>query len=280
MINVNNVSFSYGRGKAPVLSDFSLNFGESGIYGLLGSNGVGKSTLLYIICGMLTPDSGEASYLGINTRRRLPMVVKDVMLVSEEFDLPHISLSEYVRITAPFYPNFSQEDMERNLRHFELEGDLNLGKLSMGQKKKAILAFAFACHTRVLLMDEPTNGLDIPAKSAFRRVIAETIGEDQLMVISTHQVRDVGQILDHVVIMDHSRVLLDQPMMRIEDRLRFVNTSDKDKIDRALYAEQSIGGASLILPVEEADNPEPTEVNLEMLFNFAITQPDRLQSLF
>lgn len=280
MINVNKVTFSYGRRKDPVLDEFSLTFGESGVYGLLGSNGVGKSTLLYIICGMLTPDAGEATYLGINTRRRLPMVVRDVMLVSEEFDLPHISLSEYVRITAPFYPNFSQTDMERNLKYFELEGDLNLGKLSMGQKKKAILAFAFACHTRVLLMDEPTNGLDIPAKSAFRRVVAETIGEDQLMVISTHQVRDVGQILDHVVIMDHSRVLLDQSMMRIEDRLRFVNTSDKEKIGQALYAEQAIGGASLILPVEEADKPEPTEVNLEMLFNFAITQPDRLQSLF
>lgn len=280
MINVSNVTFSYGFRKAPVLNDFSLSFSESGVYGLLGSNGVGKSTLLYILSGMLTPDSGEATYLGINTRRRLPMTVRDLMLVPEEFDLPSISLSEYVRLTAPFYPGFSQKDMERNLTYFELEADVNLNRLSMGQKKKAILAFAFACHTRVLLMDEPTNGLDIPAKSAFRRVVAETIGDDQIIVISTHQVRDVGQILDHVVIMDHSRVLLDQPMMRIEDRLRFVNSSDKETIGKALYSEQAIGGASLILPSEDSPSADPTEVNLEMLFNFAISQPEILRSLF
>ena len=172
MIEVQNISFKYKGQKALVFDGFSLQLEENRIYGLLGKNGTGKSTLLYLLTGLLRPLKGSVCCDDIATCKRQPEMLRDMFLVTEEFDLPAIRLSEYVKLYKPFYPHFSDEILQGCLADFELPADVHLGELSMGQRKKAYIAFAMATNTKYLLMDEPTNGLDIPSKSQFRKVIA------------------------------------------------------------------------------------------------------------
>lgn len=277
MLKVKNCTFSYNRRKAPVLKDFSLEINQGGVYGLLGSNGAGKSTLLYLIAGLLTPDSGEVLLDEVNTRRRLPETVSEIFIVPEEFDFPSMSLEAYVKLNSPFYPKFSYDEMLENLALFELTPDINVSKLSMGQKKKVALSFAMATNTKVLILDEPTNGLDIPGKSAFRRYISRAVDENRIFIISTHQVRDVAQLLDHILIVDNRALLFNQPVSRIQEKLRFVETTDPDLIDSAYFASNSLLGSALILPNFNGDD---TEINLELLFEFAHEEPKALASIF
>ena len=277
MLKVENLTFSYPRQKRPVFDRFSLELNPGGIYGLLGRNGAGKSTLLYLICGLLTPKEGTVSYNGTITRRRLPSTLGDIFIVPEEFKLPSISMKEYVAINSKFYPKFSHDDLVKHLSQFDMDINLNLGTLSMGQKKKAYMCFALACNTSLLLMDEPTNGLDIPGKSAFRSFIASVINDERTIIISTHQVRDVDSILDHIIIMDNHTALLNAPISEIMDKLLFYTTDSPETAERALYSKPALGGYSIIEP---NDGSGETEVDLEMLFEFALDRPDRMALIF
>lgn len=277
MLKIDNVSFSYRRKGRLVLEGIDLTVRPGGVYGLLGSNGVGKSTLLYLIAGALTPRTGEVRFDGVNTRLRQPSTMAEIFIVPEEIELPKIKLSSYVKANSQFYPRFSHEQMLKYLDNFGLETDLHLGELSMGQRKKAFISFALACNTSLLLMDEPTNGLDIPGKGAFRRTIASEMNDDRTMIISTHQVRDIDRLLDHVIIMDHSRVLLDASIGSIMDKLNFVVTSDRALIDSALYSQPSVEGTMVVVPNVTG---ELTDVNLESLFELAIAKPGYVAELF
>ena len=177
MLKIDNLTFKYpGRNNATI-NDLSLTVPEGGVYGLLGRNGVGKSTLLYLIAGLLTPASGCVEFDGAVTRKRDPHTMASMFIVPEELTLPDLTLRDYVAVNAPFYPNFSHNDLRRHLTTFEIDPDLpyKLTSLSMGQRKKVFMSFALACNTPLVLMDEPTNGLDIPGKMAFRRFIASSV---------------------------------------------------------------------------------------------------------
>ena len=276
MITINDISFSYDKRNGDLFHDFSLELNAGNVYGLLGKNGAGKSTLIYLMTGLLTPTSGEVLIDDVNVRRRLPKTMSDLFLVPEEFELPNLSLKKYVSINSPFYPNFSMVDMQRYLDIFELGGDLNvkLNALSMGQKKKVFMAFAFATNTRVLIMDEPTNGLDIPSKSQFRKLVTAGMTDDKLMLISTHQVRDISSILDHVVIIDQSQVLLNAGMADVNARLAF---RPQREGDQPIYAQQSAMGTLVAVPAEDG---EETAVDLEMLFNATLQAPETINNLF
>lgn len=277
MLQVENISFSYGRRKPEVLSDFSFSLEKGRVYGLLGKNGVGKSTLLYLMCGLLTPKHGRVMYHGVDMRRHLPETLRDVFLVPEEFDLPAVSLVQFVELNSPFYPNFSKEDMMTYLHLFEMDWNIHLGGLSMGQKKKVFMSFALATHTSLLLMDEPTNGLDIMAKSQFRKFIASGMSDERTIVISTHQVRDIDNVLDHVVIMNNSRVLLDESIVRVTERLAFVESDSPALAEEALYKLPSVQGNSLLLPNREGVE---TKLNLELLFGAVLADPEKIKELF
>ena len=192
MIKIEGLTFSYGK-KASVFRDFSLEMEAGKVIGLLGKNGTGKSTLLYLMSGLLRPQNGSVWMKGIDVQKRLPVTLEDMYLVPEEFTLPNLSLKQFVKVNAPFYPRFSQELLRTCLADFDLNEDIHLGELSMGQKKKAYMCFALAANTSLLLMDEPTNGLDIPSKSQFRKVIASGMTEEKSVVVSTHQVRDIDR---------------------------------------------------------------------------------------
>ena len=277
MIEVENLSFSYGRRKSKVLEDFSMKLDKGSVYGLLGKNGTGKSTLLYLMAGLLRPQTGNVLYKGVDVKKRYPDTLQDMFLVPEEFALPNVSLKQYVKLNAPFYPNFSDELLNACLRDFDMNEDIHLGELSMGQKKKAFMCFALATNTSLLMMDEPTNGLDIPSKSQFRKVIASGMSDDKAVIISTHQVRDIDSLLDHVLIMDGSKLLLNQSVSTICEKLYFAEQGMNEPTEGALYVQPSVQGHSVILPNEYG---EDSKLNLEILFNAMLAERERMQQMF
>lgn len=264
MLQIKNVAYGYTSGHN-VMSDFSFDFSEGGVYGLLGRNGTGKSTLLYLIMGLLHPRRGEVLYNGIDTRLRLPSTLSDMFIVPEEYDLPSVRLQDYVKGLRRFYPRFSDETLSRCLDGFGMTADVNLSALSMGQKKKVYMCVALAANTGLLLMDEPTNGLDIPSKSQFRKVVANSMTDDRIVIVSTHQVRDVELLLDRVAVIDQNKVLLDASIGEIAENVRFVEVDRNSLSAEALYYEDSVHGYSAIMK-RGADDME-TSVNLELLFN-------------
>ena len=266
MIEVNNISFKYKGQKALVFDGFSLQLEENRIYGLLGKNGTGKSTLLYLLSGLLRPISGSVCCDSVAASKRLPSMLQDIFLVAEEFDLPNVSLKEYVCLNRPFYPHFSEEVLKRCLSDFELSDDIHLGELSMGQRKKAYMSFALATQTKYLFMDEPTNGLDIPSKSQFRRVIAQNMTDDRMVIISTHQVHDVEQLLDYILILDQRSLLLDASVQDISEQYTFEYRTPQQMDDSVLYAEPTLQGNAVIARHKEGD--AETQINLELLFNY------------
>lgn len=272
MISLKNLTFAYRRNN-PVIDNMSLDIESGLVYGLLGPNGAGKSTLLYLIAGLLTPTGGSVELNGVLTRLRRPETLADIFIVPEEFDLPSIKLSSYVKLNARYYPNFSESDMHRHLEMFSMDSDPNLGRLSMGQKKKVFMAFALACNTKIMLMDEPTNGLDIPGKSVFRRFIASNMNDERTIIISTHQVRDIDNLLDHIVMVDTHKLICSVPMSVISERLSFKTTSDPDMIAKALFAQSTVAGTNVIMPNDGSDD---TRVDLEMLFQLALDKPEIL----
>ena len=276
MLQINQISFGYNKKFGDLFTDFSLNLEAGNVYGLLGKNGAGKSTLIYLMTGLLTPREGEALMDGENVRKRLPKTMSDLFLIPEEFELPRLTLKEFVSINSPLYPRFSMEDMQRYLDIFEMGGDMNvkLQALSMGQKKKVFMAFAFATNTRALIMDEPTNGLDIPSKSQFRKLISAGMSDEKMMLISTHQVRDISSILDHVTIIDTSRVLLNASIAEVQSRLAFRKMREGDQ---PIFMMQSALGDIVAVPAQPG---EETAVDLEMLFNATLMNPQAINQLF
>lgn len=278
MITVNHLTYSYQGSSKKVFDDFSLTLQGNGIYGLLGKNGTGKSTLLYLISGLLRPGKGEVSLAATSSAEplaafgkesvaafsRTPEMLADLFLVPEEFELPEISLKQFVRLNSVFYPRFSNALLDECLRDFDVDPGSNLKALSMGQKKKVFMSYALATNTSLLLMDEPTNGLDIPSKSLFRKVVASHIDDSRTLIISTHQVHDIENLLDHIIIIDNSRVLLDSSTADITARYAF-RTIPTTEAASAIYSEPSMGGLKAMMKRQEGE-PE-TQIDLELLFD-------------
>ncbi len=202
---------------------------------------------------------------GNETKKRLPDTLRDIFIVPEEFDLPPLSLDEFIKLNAPFYPNFDREVLERCLHDFEMPRFARLDELSMGQKKKVYVSFALAAGTRLLLMDEPTNGLDIPSKSQFRRVVTGAMTDGRTIIISTHQVHDVEQLLDHILIASPAGMLLDSPVADICEKYTFEYRAPGQQADDVIYAEPTLQGNAVM--ARRRDGSPETSLNLELLFN-------------
>lgn len=272
MIIIDNTTYRYPKAQKPTISNITLTISPGQIYGLLGANGTGKSTLLYLIAGMLKPNSGNITYKNVATIERRPSTLAEIFMVPEEIDLPAVDIESFKKRNSLFYPRFSEEQFSEYLREFRLDESMHLGRMSMGQKKKAMIAFALACNTSLLLLDEPTNGLDIPGKSEFRRALVSATGEGRTIIISTHQVRDLDHMLDAVIMLKEQSLMLHASMTDIMQRFRFFFTSDSTDLDGALWAQPVAGGYNVVRRREESE-PE-TDVNLESLFELAYTNPD------
>lgn len=274
MIEIKDLSFRYGKHYA-VFEQLNMNLKAGYIYGLLGENGVGKTTLLRMLAGLRFPNQGSIHIMGYEPRLRDPGFLSEVYYLPEVIDPVNLSLNEYVRLYAPFYPRFSHEQLAHYMSEFGINPVQKIAKSSHGQQKKAMMCFALACNTRLLLMDEPTNGMDIPSKGIFRRLIAACAADDKCIVISTHQVRDLENLIDPIIILERNRILLNNSVEEITRRLWFGRKPQKS--DKDLYREECVGGYNI---VGYNDGHEETKVDIEMLFNAAIQNKGLFQRMF
>lgn len=275
MIEIKDLHFAYKKKK--VYDGISLSFRAGYVYGLLGKNGTGKSTLLRNICGLLFPGEGSINVSGFDPSGRKPAFLQEVFIVSEEFYLPDVSIQKYVRCNAPFYPKFSRPQFENYLKEFEVPAGNTLQEMSYGQKKKVLIAFALACNTSLLLMDEPSNGLDILSKTQFRKVLAGAVDENKCIIISTHQVKDLEALIDFVTIVDDGNILFNESIEEVQSRLAFKFSQDKNCIRYILYEERTLSGSALVIP---NDDHESTKVDLELLYKTVVTNPSAVRQLF
>ncbi len=276
MINLNQLSFTY-RKRKPLFTDLNLNMEQGNIYGLLGKNGAGKSTLLKIIAGLLHPKSGECEVMGHIPANRHPQFLSELYFVTEELHVPPLKIRQYKDLYAPFYANFSDEQFSSYIQQFDIDENWVMSKLSHGQKKKVILSFGLASNCKLLMMDEPTNGLDIPSKGLFRQIIASAITDERTFIISTHQVRDIANMIDPIIILEDSKILLKETLESITQKLSFNMHFGTEIPANALYHERIPGGYQVVTP---NTNGEETEVELESLFNAVVANKAKIQELF
>ena len=273
MINISNLAFSYG--KKEVLRNITMDLEPGKIYGLLGENGVGKTTLLTLLCGLKNTQAGSILTDGRNPYNREPALLQDQYYLPDEVAPINDRALGWAKSGGKFWPRFSLEKFETILKEFEVEPDQKMNAMSAGQLKKTYIAFALAAGTRYLFLDEPTNGLDIPSKSQFRSALMKYTSEDATIVISTHQVRDLENIIDPIIILDRQDVLLNATLEQIGDKLFFDYGSVLHP--ESLYSEQLPGGFIQVLPnVEKQDS----KVNIEALFNTVHKHKELVKNLF
>ena len=273
MILFENVDFGYSSQKK-VLNDIRFHLVPGHIYGLLGKNGVGKSTLFRLITGANPPSNGIIRTHGVDPFQRLPQMMADLFLLPEEMTFPALSALEYAKLYGVFYPRFSLADLKNLLKRFELDENQKLKTMSQGQRKKAYMSFALACNTHLLLMDEPTNGLDIPGKTEFRKILSEYRSEDRLVIISTHQVRDLERLIDAVMILDEGSLVMCQTA---SDLLKTFHFGDVSQNEKKIYSEETVRGRVGIAVREENQDVQGIErLDLETLFNAVMHQQEEI----
>jgi len=274
MIRINRLMFGYDR--QTCFKEINLDFEPGRIYGFLGKNGAGKTTLFKLMSGLLIPKSGECSVIGYASADKKPGMLQDMFFVPESFYLPKVTLKKYVILHAPFYPKFDYPMFNSLLDQFELEKGRHLHSLSYGLKKRFLLAFALASNCNVLLLDEPTNGLDIPAKRIFRKMLISALNEKRTIVIATHQIKEIENAFDSLVIIDQGRILLNSSIEKISRTLQCETVSSLQDIQSCLFKEKVAGGYSIIT---ENFNEIESSMDIEFLFNAVTNQPPELMEV-
>ncbi len=264
MIKISNLTFGYGKKKI-LFQNLDLHLQEGHIYGLLGKNGAGKSTLLKNIAGLVFPQSGKCEVNGFDASKRLPAFLQDLFFIPEEVYMPALTAKQFVKSTGHFYPDFDEAAFDKMLAEFDVQNDVKLNKLSFGQQKKVMIAFGLSTNTSLLIMDEPTNGLDIPSKSQFRKIIASALSETRCIIISTHQVRDLDNLIDTLLVVHERKIVLNKSLDDIADLLKFNTVSTAGP--EVLYAEESVRGLNTI---SLNNNESYSKVDMELLFNAII----------
>lgn len=273
MVTIKDLGFSYGD--VPVLKNITMNLEEGRIYGLLGENGVGKTTLLTLLCGLKSAKAGSIEIDGYNPYERKPSFLSEMFYLGDNPEAVHMKAIDYARNYGKFWEKFDLEKFTEVMSVFENDIDIPMHKMSYGQLKKTFISFALACNTKYLLMDEPTNGLDIPSKAQFRKAVTRYTREDAVILISTHQVRDLENIIDPIIILDRQDVLLNASVAEVSEKLYFDYTSEKNP--DALYCEMIPGGN---IQVYLNQTGEDSKVNLEALFNTVHQHKELIKRIF
>lgn len=275
MIEISDLTYRY-KGKSPLFQQLNLMLNPGNIYGLLGKNGAGKSTLLKLISGLLFPQQGDIRVVDHRPSDRYPQFLREVYFLSEEFDLPDFTIKQYVQKIEPFYPRFNTEAFDQYMEEFKLPYDQKLQTLSYGQKKKFLLSFGLATDCKLLILDEPTNGIDIPSKSLFRKLVANAIHEDRTFIISTHQVKDMENLIDPLIVLDEGEIIFNETYESIVSRIAVRKVSELPD-ERVLYSESQLGGYTVVM---ENMGEEETNLNLELLFNAVIQSKEKFHAVF
>ncbi|MDC7225290.1 MAG: ABC transporter ATP-binding protein [Spirochaetales bacterium] len=274
MLEVKNLSFNYS--KKNLFDDLSLEV-QPGLYGLLGKNGAGKSTLLKLMSGELFPQSGSCLTMGVEALKRTPEMLSEIYYLPEEFELPSMTGNRYVESYSPFYPKFSMDFFRNCAEEFEIYPGDKLNSMSYGQRKKFMISFGLATWSSILLLDEPTNGLDIPSKSQFRRLAAAGASDERIILVSTHQVRDMENLIDPIIIVEEGKIIFNRSMEEISECISF-QVSDIEPVgDDVVYYEKILGG---FLTAYGKKDMNSRAVDLEFLFNMVVAKGKSVNGLF
>src|ERR1700743_2414559 len=271
MVQIEHLDFWYKKGR-PVFQNLSLSLQAGHIYGLLGKNGSGKSTLRENLWGLAYPAAEKCMVNGIRSVRRSVSLLEDLFFLPEEIYVPQLTPAQFLRHTAAFYPRFSMTDFFSHLRVLDVDPAEVMSSLSFGQQKKAMIAFGLATNTSLLIMDEPTNGLDIPSKVQLRKLIASELDESRCVVISTHQVTDLDSLIDTILVLDNRRIVVNRAGDELTEKLLFGVFSDTTGMD-VLYEEDSIRGKHVIL---SNSSGKYSKMDLELFFNAVTMAGERL----
>jgi ABC-2 type transport system ATP-binding protein len=266
MLEINNLHFSYSK-KSVLFRGLNLTLRDGHVYGLFGKNGAGKSTLLKNMTGLAFPLKGNCLLDGVNVSERPVAVLEDLFFIAEEIFLPTLTPIEFVKNTGGFYPKFDEDNFYLYLELLEVDKNANMSRQSYGQQKKALIAFGLATNTKLMIMDEPTNGLDIPSKVQFRKLIASVQTENRCIVISTHQVRDLESLIDTMLVLHNGEILVNKSLDEVGEKLSFGIYPVTTEIP-ALYQEENIRGKNVIMPNTAK---EFSKVDIELLFNGIIS---------
>lgn len=283
MITIKNVDFSY-KGKTALFKDLSLNFPSGRITGLVAKNGEGKTTLLKLICGLLTRGAGEASINDFDPQKGEVALLEDLFFVPEEFEFPGFftSASSFAKAYSVFYPKFSNEEFEKLCQDFEIKLSHKASKMSMGQKRKLMLAFALACNTRVLILDEPFNALDVPSKEVLKKAMISRFDESKNFILSSHQIREMENLVDSICIMKDSQLVLNAGLEQVAEKFSFVlggiaegenNINEGEEI--IFSKDTAYGNVSVV----ENTSGKETVVDLELLFAAVLARPEKFTNL-
>ncbi|MFP4417880.1 MAG: ATP-binding cassette domain-containing protein [Chitinispirillaceae bacterium] len=276
MISINNLNFGYNKGNF-LFRDLTLKLSEGKTYGLLGRNGAGKTTLLKILTGLRFFSSGSVDVAGFDPCARNPQMLQKIFFIMEENLLPAISIGEYQKRLSPFYPGYDETLFRTCLQKYDVDVKKNLGALSYGQRKKVLLAFGLACNAPILILDEPTNGLDIPSKTQFRSMLADAENENRIIVISTHQVRDIEDIIEDIIILEKGSVIFQKPYKEVSKRVKYDIRKDAAEEASVIYQERVPGGFAVLEAAEQTQ--DSSRLDLEILFNAITANPEKFHNL-
>lgn len=273
MIEIKDLAFSYG--KTPILKSITTTLEEGRIYGLLGENGVGKTTLLTLLCGLKKVCSGSITTDGENPFDRTPTLLQNQFYLPDEV-LPVAMKAEcFAKERGAFWPDYDHSKFLEIMKEFENDPAKKMNQMSAGQLKKTYISLALACGCKYIFMDEPTNGLDIPSKTQFRSAIMKYTSDDSTIVISTHQVRDLENIIDPIIILDRQDVLLNATVEEITSKLYFDYGTQLHP--ESLYSEQLPGG---FIQVYHNTTGEDSKINVEALFNAVHKNKELIKGMF
>lgn len=276
MITITNLNFGYTTRKS-LFKDLNLKLIAGKTYGLLGKNGAGKTTLLKILTGLRFATSGSVDVAGYNPRTRDPRMLQQLFFIMEENILPAVSVGEYRNRLSPYYPGFDDSLFKSYLGKYEVAEDKNLSALSYGQRKKVVLAFGLATNAPILILDEPTNGLDIPSKTQFRSMLADAEHENRIIIISTHQVRDIEDVIEDIIILENGSIIFQQSYNDVTASLRYELRKDASDNNAVVYQERVPGGFAVLVADSEKENN--SRLDLEILFNAITTDPGKIHNL-
>lgn len=220
IIEVSGLSRRFGRKEA--LRDVSLRVGRGQVFGLVGENGAGKTTLIQHLLGAYQAKTGSVRVFGIDPVYDPTAVLGRIGYLSEDRDLPRwMRVKELMRYTQAFYPNWDPAFAEKLREEFGLAADAKIGNLSRGELARAGLLAALAHRPELLLLDEPSSGLDAVARQHILAAVVRTVADEgRTVVFSSHLLEEVERVADHVAMIHEGRVVLDMTMDEVKARHR------------------------------------------------------------
>ncbi|HYM61088.1 MAG TPA: ABC transporter ATP-binding protein [Thermoanaerobaculia bacterium] len=219
-IQVSDLTVRYGRNIA--VDGVGLNAARGSVYALVGRNGAGKSSLVRCLLGQQKPNAGSTRLFGEDSWKRRATLMQRVGVVSEEADAPpEMSVATIMRFCARLYARWDQNSVDARLRAFGIPPANRFGSLSKGQKKEVALALALAISPELLILDDPTLGLDVVArKSLFEEVIGDLADRGTTVFITTHDLAGVETFADRVGMLRYGKLVLDEEVDALKSRFR------------------------------------------------------------